>query len=473
VVLADNLFCIGCRRCVDLCPNHAIEVTGSRESMAGALKRLRQAGLGVDGPVERVTAGADVGRRRFLTGAGLLGGGLVAGATIGAATAGRTTGLTGPTGAGSSGGGSTRLGAVPFHGTHQAGILTSAPSAALFAVFDLTVTSPAELAELMKALTVIARQAAVGGALPDRGLTAPPADNALLGSDPPADGLTVTVGFGASVFDDRFGLSALAPKRLTRMPAFTGDELDPVRSHGDLLLQLRAGHSDTTLRALRLINRATGGGMRLRHRIAGFVDPPIASRAPRTLQGFAFGISNPDVRTASVADRLLWAGADEPAWAAAGSYQVVRIIRMFVEPWDRLSLPEQELAIGRRRDTGAPLDGQAEADVPRYANDPEGTVIPLTAHIRRANPRTAASDRSQFLRVGYNYDSGVDSDGNLDMGLIFTGYQQDLRRQFEAVRIRLAGEPLADYVRTTGGGYFFALPGVRDRSDHYARALFP
>jgi deferrochelatase/peroxidase EfeB len=405
-----------------------------------------------------------VSRRHFLKGAaaGSAGTALAGGVLIGGARADGSTGQA-----------PSPPGSYPFHGTHQAGVLTPGPAArqafACFAAFDSIAGSKAELAGLMQVLTQRARFLTSGSTPPDLGIGHPPSDSDVLGPSMPADGLTVTTSAGSTLFDDRYGLAAQKPEKLTPMRVFPNDSPDPAWLHGDLLLQLCAHHPDTIHHAIRDITRHTRGAMQLRWKIEGYGSPPRPSGSSRNLLGFKDGTANP---VGSLASSLIW--VDDPAgprWAQGGSYQVVRLIRMLVEFWDRISINEQENMFGRRRDTGAPLDGTVESDPPDYLADPHGNVIPLGAHIRLANPRTPATAAQRIVRRSYNYDLGVDENGNIQAGHIFTAYQQDVRRQFETIQERLINEPLVDYVQPFGGGYFYTLPGVADASDWYARAL--
>jgi len=192
--------------------------------------------------------------------------------------------------------------------------------------------------------------------------------------------------------------------------------------------------------------------------------------------GFKDGTANLDSTDAELMDRYVWttgAASGEPAWTAGGSYHVVRVIRMFVEFWDRTQLGEQEAIIGRHKLSGAPLGRSDEHDEPAFDTDPDGETTPLDAHIRLANPHTAASDASQIFRRGFSYSRGFDGAGQLDQGLAFVCYQHSLDAGFLAVQRRLSGEPLEEYILPEGGGFFFALPGVPDAGGFLGDGLVP
>ncbi|WLQ45626.1 Dyp-type peroxidase (plasmid) [Streptomyces laculatispora] len=273
-----------------------------------------------------------------------------------------------------------------------------------------------------------------------------------------SDGLDTSIGLGASLLRD----SARSPRQLTLMPVFAGDVLDPGRSHGDLLIQVagpdRSGVGAAVERVLKELS-----GWRVRWRIEGLrAENRVEDGRGLARNPFHFteGFGNPDdVR--GVRDRaLVRADQGEPEWAVGGSYQVVRIIQLATELWDKDSVHEQERIIGRRRD-GRWLDGTPQGEQPNFDADPRGKLTPLDSHVRLAAP-----DRRNpppVVRRGYNYDRG---DG--DTGLIFSCFQRDLARGFEAVQKRLEGEAMATYMLTVGGGYFFIPPP----GDTWVDALF-
>jgi deferrochelatase/peroxidase EfeB len=329
---------------------------------------------------------------------------------------------------------------IPFEGPHQAGIVQPRQRHALFVSFDVVADDRPMLADGMRALSDRARALTAGHRTllgnPGEG---PTPETGILGTHVEPDALTVTVGLGASLFDQRYGLARRKPAGLELMPTFPDDQLVAAECHGDVMVQLCANTEETLLNAVRDIMRATRGVLAARWKVEGFRNAIREAGAGRNLLGFKDGTSQPNPNT---------------VWASdGGTFQVVRIIRNRVEFWDRVSLDEQELMIGRRKDTGAMLK-----------------QIPADAHIKLANPRTKETEPKRILRRGYNYSRGVDEAGQLDMGLVFVSYQRELAH-FNEIQKRLAGEPLIDYVVPTGGGFFYCPPGAADSGDWVGSGL--
>ncbi|MER5779168.1 Dyp-type peroxidase [Streptomyces sp. NPDC002039] len=253
---------------------------------------------------------------------------------------------------------------------------------------------------------------------------------------------------GASVFKQ----SRVRPRHLTEMPSFAGDVLDPRQVHGDVLLQFGGASLAHVVRPAEEILsgsrhwrlRWQSSGFRWGNRKSG--GRALADNPFRFTEGFG----NP-VADGEASDRaIVRAGQQEPDWAVGGSYQVVRIIRFATELWDKDPIGEQERIIGRRRN-GRWLDGTPADERANFSADPQGSVTPLDAHVRRAAPDPR--NHPEIVRRSYSYDLGGG-----DRGLVFTCFQRDLANGFEAIQKRLEGESMSKYILTTGGGYFFIPP---------------
>jgi deferrochelatase/peroxidase EfeB len=383
-------------------------------------------------------------RRHLIVGAGVLGAAGVAGALTVEAAA-------------DDGGRDRHL--VDFHGAHQAGIATPVQGHLHFASFDVTTTDSAALVALLQDWTAAARAMTadrrVGGSGSQSRL-APPSDTGeAVGLD--AANLTLTVGFGPGLFDDRFGLGASRPAALADLPAFPGDTLDPAWCGGDLAVQACSDDPQVAVHAVRNLTRIAAGRAAVRWAQLGFGKASATESAgptPRNLFGFKDGTANILGDDTDALSEHVWAHrSDGSAWMAGGSYLVARRIRMTIETWDRTSLDEQETLIGRTKDVGAPLGRARERATVRPAE------LPATSHVRLAHPSLHGGAR--LLRRGYNFVDGSDGLGHLDAGLFFLAYQRDPRRGFVPIQTELARhDAMNEYVRHTGSSLWAVPPGV-------------
>ncbi|MQA97066.1 MAG: deferrochelatase/peroxidase EfeB [Streptosporangiales bacterium] len=391
----------------------------------------------------------EVSRRRMLGTAGL---GVLAGAAAGGGVAGVAYAHDEP----------AAPAAVPFFGPHQAGIATPVQDRLHFAAFDVITDDRAELVRVLKewtraaALMTAGRPA--GDAVP-KVAEAPPDDTGeALGL--PAARLTLTVGFGPSLFDDRFGLAARRPAALVDLPHFPGDDLESARSGGDLMVQACADDPQVAVHAVRNLARIGFGVVAVRWSQLGFgktSSTTPSAQTPRNLFGFKDGTNNIGGSDTAALNRHVWvARADGPGadWMAGGSYLVARRIRMHIETWDRTSLKEQQDIVGRDKGEGAAFGNAKERDPVRLDR------MPPDAHVRLAHPSTNGGAR--ILRRGYSFADGSDGLGRLDAGLFFLAYQRDPRSGFIPVQRRLAArDVMNEYLVHVGSGIWACPPGVR------------
>jgi deferrochelatase/peroxidase EfeB len=291
--------------------------------------------------------------------------------------------------------------------------------------------------------------------------------------------LTVTVGFGPSMFDGRFGLAAKRPLALAPLPELPGDAtLRSDISDGDLCVQACANDPQVAFHVIRNFARLAAGTAAVRWSQVGFgraSSTSTAQQTPRNLFGFKDGTRNIKVEDDTATARYVWVGDEtDQEWMADGSYLVMRKIRMQIENWDSNSLLDQEQTIGRTKEVGAPLSGRREHDPLRlYRRNARGQrMVPVSAHISVASPER--NNGIQILRRGYNYADGIDSaTGQIDAGLFFLAYQQNAHEQFVTLQQRLGSDDaLNEYIKHVSSGLYACPGGVRSLGDWFGRTLF-
>ncbi|XBB70340.1 iron uptake transporter deferrochelatase/peroxidase subunit [Nocardioides sp. WV_118_6] len=421
-----------------------------------------------------MTGGSRVSRR------GLLGGGVAAAGAAGAFAVGRATAPDGTTAAAA---GSTTY---PFRGARQAGIVTPAQDRLHFVALDVTTDDRDELVRLLQAWTEAAERMTQGGSAgpvgPVEGAADAPPDDTGEAIGLPPSGLTITFGFGPSLFGDadgkdRFGIADRRPAALEPLPLFSADVIDPARSGGDLCIQACADDPQVAVHAIRNLVRMGFGTTAVRWSQLGFGRTSTTSTSqstPRNLFGFKDGTANIKAEEGSALDEHVWvAGEDDPAaaWLSGGSYLVARRINMNIEIWDRQSLDAQERFVGRTKGSGAPLSGGKEFTEPDFGiKGSAGPLIPVDAHVRVVHPDQF--DGVRMLRRGYNFVDGSNDVGGLDAGLFFIAYVRDPRTHFIPLQRAMAkSDALMEYLRFTSSALFAVPPGV-GKGEYVGQALF-
>lgn len=412
-------------------------------------------------------------RRGFLGGAGLVAAGLVAGGAVGYGA--RV--LTEPDELTVA---EQDAGVVPFYGTRQAGVTTAQQNRLMFATLDVTSTDVEDVKRMLGRWAAMAARFTVGKPVSDAPVSPeqPPLDTGEALDLGPAS-LTITVGFGPSMFDDRFGLAGKRPAALVDLDAIPGSGvMKPELTGGDICIQACADDPQVVFHAVRNMVRAARGTAVLRWSQLGFGRASATGagqETPRNLLGFKDGTNNIHADQTADIETQVWVdiSTDQP-WMVDGSYLVARKIRMEIESWDADYLSDQEKIFGRTKDEGAPLSGGTEftpLDFTKQAAD--GTpVIDLNAHTRLASPEQNYGVR--ILRRGYNYTDGQDPvTGKLAAGLFFIAFQRDPVKQFGALQTRLGQHDLLnEYIAHIGGGLWACPPGVSAAGDWFGKALF-
>jgi|SRR5580704_4509303 deferrochelatase/peroxidase EfeB len=281
--------------------------------------------------------------------------------------------------------------------------------------------------------------------------------------------VTVTVGYGATLFtnrdgDDRFGWASFKPTWLKIIPSFPGDDraFSPRASASDLIILLASDDAYVNEYLLGLLYYGiVHKGIKVIAVERGYARPD--SREPG---GFEDGSSNPRGGAPnSKMNHFVYVaqGDDEPEWCVDGTYLAYRKIQRRLAEFFQLSPEDQQKLMGAYKNSGDLFP-----------------KAPPESHKCKVNPRREApdlfginDDDRQILRRPYFYDDGLDATRQELRGVHHLSFMRNLGMQYEwrvqmwEMNSQFPGKNCgADLMYSAkggasnvGGGYYF-VPGL-------------
>ena len=221
------------------------------------------------------------------------------------------------------------------------------------------------------------------------------------------------------------------------------------------------------------------------------------SRADRrTWINFHDGISN--IKKGDDRKKVIEIKSDAEDWTRGGTYLTYLRLAVDVSAWQRLSVPEQEILVGRTKLTGCPLTGVAADGTPIAAaacpvagtwevtgpgNEdfreprPTGNAKIEQSHVQRSNHEHkqdfGSADSLRIYRQGYDFLEPVDGPPGYRAGLNFVSFMDTPRRLLRILtqdswlgRTNFGGDPnkqplgMASLLTVRAGGIFLVPPVV-------------
>jgi deferrochelatase/peroxidase EfeB len=401
----------------------------------------------------------------------------------------------------------------------QQGILNRPPDHMLAASFIMTATdatSAGAAIEKLRALVHAELRSELADESPSTPKDAAPPETGELGFSDHYDRyhLTITVGFGLGAYS-RLGVAANdQPQDLRDIPWALLQDTPDLPANGDLVVQICSDSLYICEHVLRRIDHDLGADLQVvwclsgnqRHTsrsgrvnrnegraLIGFLDgtanlDPAHNPADHKLvfvDPAAVGTYPPQTPPSDPAQPSPYGGPQpptfppdlhappvrEPDWTIGGSYMVIRGSTINTNKWDTTALGAQEHTIGRWKYSGGALDQPDDDSIPiaepNFANDPTGATTPLTAHIRKANPRGPGDADRRIFRRGYPLISATTS--GMELGLVFVCFARTITTPFEVIprawttneNCPLPGagvDALRAFEHVLSGGYFFVPP---------------